>query len=178
METSTRFRELLRRYRLRTGLTQEALAEQARLSLRGVSDLERGLRTNPYPDTIHRLADALQLTQTERTTLLWAGGRGVGGAPAFTTQRQLPHWASSFLGRQREIADIASCLATNRIVTLTGSGGVGKTRLAVEVAAIVASNYRDSAVFVDLGSLVDTELVAPAFATVLGLREPARIAGD
>src|SRR6266704_5301152 len=51
----TAFGALLRRYRTTAGLTQEALAEQAGLSLRGVSDLERGLRRVPYPETVERL---------------------------------------------------------------------------------------------------------------------------
>src|SRR5437016_3219809 len=63
------FGALLRRYRMAAGITQEALAERAGLSLRGVSDLERGLRSAPYPDTVERLVEALELGATERAAL-------------------------------------------------------------------------------------------------------------
>lgn len=63
------FGELLRQFRLRAGLTQEALAERAGLSVRGLSDLERRARTTPYPDTIRRLSEALDLDRTEQSAL-------------------------------------------------------------------------------------------------------------
>jgi class 3 adenylate cyclase/tetratricopeptide (TPR) repeat protein len=66
------FAALLRRHRLLAGLSQEALAERARLSVRGISDLERGLRRAPHPATIARLADALQLDSSAREALLIA----------------------------------------------------------------------------------------------------------
>ncbi|HLQ35351.1 MAG TPA: helix-turn-helix transcriptional regulator [Chloroflexota bacterium] len=62
IEEPRAFGDLLRRYRLAAGLTQEALAEQAGLSVRGIADLERGARRFPYPETVQRLADSLQLT--------------------------------------------------------------------------------------------------------------------
>src|SRR5438094_3140033 len=69
---------LLRGYRLAAGLSQEALAERAGLSARAVSDLERGARRAPYPDTLRRLADALGLADAARTHLA-AGARGAPG---------------------------------------------------------------------------------------------------
>src|SRR5437870_3518873 len=63
------FGERLRRYRARAGLTQEELAERAGLSVRGLSDLERGVRRFPYPDTLARLADVLELEEAERAAL-------------------------------------------------------------------------------------------------------------
>jgi transcriptional regulator with XRE-family HTH domain len=67
-----RFADLLRRYRLAAGLTQEELAERATLSARAVSDLERGLRTRPQRETIRLLAEALHLNPDERDHLLAA----------------------------------------------------------------------------------------------------------
>src|SRR5207302_3118530 len=64
--------ERLRCYRARAGLTQEELAERAGLSVRGLSDLERGGRRFPYPDTLARLADVLELGEPERAALLRA----------------------------------------------------------------------------------------------------------
>ena len=63
------FGEVLRRYRVAAGLTQEALAERAALSPRGISDLERAARTHPYPATVRRLADALGLSEADRYAL-------------------------------------------------------------------------------------------------------------
>src|SRR5262244_3295058 len=69
------FAVLLRRHRLLAGLSQEALAERAALSVRGISDLERGVRRAPHPATIARLADALGLAAAQRGALLLAGTR-------------------------------------------------------------------------------------------------------
>jgi transcriptional regulator with XRE-family HTH domain len=65
----SRFGELLRRFRIAAGLTQEELAEHAGLSARGVSDLERGTRSRPHPDTLRRLAEALSLSAADRAVL-------------------------------------------------------------------------------------------------------------
>src|SRR5438093_5832509 len=74
--------ELLRRHRLDAGLTQEALAEQAGLSARGIADLERGVRRFPYPQTVQRLVEALRLDDAHRDELLLSrrplAGRGPG----------------------------------------------------------------------------------------------------
>jgi len=64
--SSAKFGDLLRRYRLAAGLTQEELVERAQVSSRAISDLERGLRSRPWRDTIQLLATALQLGGTER----------------------------------------------------------------------------------------------------------------
>ena len=75
------FGELLRRFRIQAGLTQEDLAERAGLSARGVQDLERGLRRSPYPATTRRLAEALELGDTERTVLFSAIDRTLTNRP-------------------------------------------------------------------------------------------------
>jgi transcriptional regulator with XRE-family HTH domain len=77
------FGALLRRYRTAAGLTQEALAKRAGLSMRGVSDLERGLRRVPYPDTVERLGEALGLDKTQQMLLRAARHR----TPALGRQR-------------------------------------------------------------------------------------------
>ncbi|HZS88498.1 MAG TPA: helix-turn-helix domain-containing protein [Chloroflexota bacterium] len=69
------FGELLRRHRLAAGLTQEALAERARLGVRAISDLERGLHRNPQRDTLHLLAEALQLSPRDRAAFEAAARR-------------------------------------------------------------------------------------------------------
>jgi len=79
------FAELLRQHRLAAGLTQEALADRAGLSVRGIADLERGARRYPHFDTLHRLAQALELDPAGRVALLTAGQRPAQPDPAGAT---------------------------------------------------------------------------------------------
>lgn len=87
----------------------------------------------------------------------------------------LPTALSSFVGRHHEIGAVAALLGSSRLVTLTGPGGVGKTRLAVEVAAAVAGDYPDGGWLVELASVSEPEMVTQAIASALGVRqEPGR----
>jgi predicted ATPase len=83
----------------------------------------------------------------------------------------LPLPLTSFVGREPELAEVARLLGAARLLTLTGAGGVGKTRLAVQVAANVLDNYPAGAWFVDLAPLADPALVTPTAAGVLNIRE-------
>lgn len=82
----------------------------------------------------------------------------------------LPVQLTSFVGRHRELEAIEVALANNRLVTMTGAGGSGKTRLAIQAAAVVVHNYADGACFVDLSLVTDPSLVATGFAAGLVLR--------
>jgi non-specific serine/threonine protein kinase len=77
------------------------------------------------------------------------------------------------VGRERELAEVAELVAANRLVTLTGAGGVGKTRLAVEVAAAVSADFGDGAVLIDLSAVTDPALVPGMVARGLGVEERA-----
>ncbi|MGY5310543.1 ATP-binding protein [Nocardia gipuzkoensis] len=81
----------------------------------------------------------------------------------------LPSAVTSFVGRQREIREVRALLATARLVTLTGVGGVGKTRLATEVAAASGRSFPDGAWLVDLAAVDDPQRVARAVVTSLGM---------
>src|SRR5947209_8072327 len=83
-QTETRG-DLIRRSRLRAGLTQEGLAERAGISPRSVSDLERDVERAHYAHTLRRLADALSLNEDERAALLAAGSTETSHGPADTT---------------------------------------------------------------------------------------------
>jgi non-specific serine/threonine protein kinase len=83
----------------------------------------------------------------------------------------LPQPLTSFIGREQEIAAIWRLLAGARLLTLTGTGGSGKTRLALQVAAAVADDFRDGVLFVPLAALRDPALVIPTVAGALGLTE-------
>lgn len=82
---------------------------------------------------------------------------------------QLPIEVTSFIGRRVERTEIRELLATNRLVTLTGFGGIGKTRLALKVASEVRRAFKDGVVFVSLASLTEPELLANTIAGALGL---------
>jgi predicted ATPase/DNA-binding CsgD family transcriptional regulator/DNA-binding XRE family transcriptional regulator len=166
------FGELLRRHRLARGLTQEALAEQTGLSARGIADLERGVRRFPYPTTVKRLATGLRLTSEQLTTLANASNRAHPDQAPFEQPRQLlPIPPTSFVGRDHDLTEACDLLATTRLLTLAGPGGIGKTRLALALATAVASNYTDGVWYVDLAPLADENLVVKSVASVLGIRE-------
>ena len=92
--------------------------------------------------------------------------------PAARQRNNLPLQLTSFVGRETEVAEIGELLARNSLVTLAGSGGCGKTRLALEVAATLVQRYGDGVWFVELAALVDPGLVSHAVADALGVREP------
>ena len=85
----------------------------------------------------------------------------------------LPHSLTSFVGREREIAEVRALLGRTRLLTLTGAGGIGKTRLGHEVAADLLGEYPGGVWLVELAELADPDLVTQAVATVLGVQEEA-----
>ena len=89
-------------------------------------------------------------------------------ANAIAAER-LPAQLTSFIGRQEEMKDIREALADNRLVTLTGAGGAGKTRLAIQVAAAIATEYAGGVWYVDLAPLTDPDVVPTTVARALGL---------
>src|SRR3712207_5768730 len=173
-EQDLTFGSRLRRLREAAGLTQEELALRAGLSPRAISALERGERRRPYPHTVRSLAEALGLSEEERASLLATLPRGAAAAPftlPTTPEVNLPVPPTPLLGRELELEQIRSFLRKARLLTFTGLGGVGKTRLALEAARDAAEDFPDGVAFVALDSLVDPALVAPTVARSLGLRE-------
>ena len=177
------FGDLLRRHRLARALTQEGLAERAGVSARAISDLERGARTFPHRETAILLADALQLEGRDRDTFLAAARRrpsleSHGEQPR--REARLPHPLSRLIGRMAEREEITRLLREERtrLLTLTGPAGVGKTRLAVDVAQSLADTFRDGVVFVDLAPMVEPDHVLPAITMALGLSDQGTIPLD
>ena len=89
--------------------------------------------------------------------------------PKALVSHKLPAQLTSFVGRQSEIESLREALATNRLVTLTGAGGAGKTRLAVQVAAALAEQYGDGICYVDLAPITHPAVVPVTAARALGL---------
>src|SRR5215471_2503532 len=82
----------------------------------------------------------------------------------------LPVRLTSFIGRERELTEVVGLLNDARLVTLVGAPGVGKTRLALRVAAVMASRFADGVCFVELAALAEPALVAETVAATLGVQ--------
>lgn len=168
------FAELLREHRLAADLTQEALAERAAMSERTIRSLERGAN-RPQKDTAHRIAAALGLRGEALAHFVAAAMPAPRrrSSPSTRGPGSLPMPPTTLLGREDEVAAVTALLGRDdlRLITLTGAGGVGKTRLALEVATLVQDRFSDGAVFVPLAPLSGPHLVLPTVARVLGLPE-------
>ena len=170
------FGGLLRQLRADAGLTQEELAEAASISPRSVSDLERGINLTARKDTARLLADALGLAGPRRA-LFEAAARGHAAAagvlaahgPLLTRPGNLPALLSAFIGREREVAEVRALVESARLVTLTGAGGCGKTRLGLRVAAALRDGSGDGVWVAELAAVTDQDGVAPAICEALRL---------
>ena len=179
-EASPSFGEQVRGLRLGAGLSQAELAEQAGISERAVSDIERGLRSSVYATTARRLADALGVTPEQRSAFLRAasgerrppasGVAPLAAVPA-SYRARLPRPLTRLIGRDRDVAALLEQLGDEaaRIVTIVGPGGVGKSRLAVEVAARWSAASAADVHFVDLSPVEDPGALLASVAAALGL---------
>jgi predicted ATPase/class 3 adenylate cyclase len=147
-----------------------------------LSGATRGLVEHALPDGVsvrdlgeHRLKD---LDRPERLHDLVIEGLPSDFPPPRTLDARpnnLPPQLTSFVGRAEGIADVRRLLGRTRLLTLTGAGGTGKTRLALQVASESLTDYRDGAFFVDLSPVTDPALVPSSVATALGVpEEPGR----
>jgi predicted ATPase/DNA-binding XRE family transcriptional regulator len=168
------FAAQLKALREAAGFTQEELATIAGLSVHAVSALERGERRRPHVETVRALSAALDLSAASRDALL-----GSARAPAHhaavdeLTNISLPVAPTMLLGRDADVQTIRQWLAdpATRLITLTGPGGVGKTRLALELSRTIAAEGARRVLFVPLAAILRPAFVASAVAEALGLSD-------
>lgn len=186
---------LLRRYRRRAGLTQEELADRAGMSVRGIGNIERDMPKRVRKETLQLLAEALELTAAERAMFLEIARRGaplraweretreestastaiVNLAPTIdspSARTAVPRPVTPLVGREREVAAASAFVRgdESQLITLCGSGGVGKTRLAAQLMIESAADFADGVAFVPLAPISDTNLVGLTIMRHLGLR--------
>ncbi len=194
------FGALVRRHRTAAALSQEELALRAGLSIRAVSDMERGRTRRPFLRSVRQLADALELPPLERTQLIAAVEPDTGPAPGAgpgagagvreaddeagfvpPVPRQLPCGLARFTGRAAEL-DVLAGLAELAVdeagtsVVISGTAGVGKTALAVHFGHQAAAGFPDGQLYVNLrgagpaGAPARPEEALRAFLGAFGLR--------
>src|SRR6266545_2909012 len=170
-EDALSFADLLVELRLDRGLSQEALAACAGVSVRAISDLERGATRRPQRETLRALASGLSLGPAERDRFERAANQAprsaAGRRPAGSSR--LPAPVTPLVGRDADLAGVIRLLRTPaiRLVTVCGPGGVGKTRLAAEVGWRMGRSF-DQLDGVDLGPLGRADDVPAAVAHGLG----------
>jgi predicted ATPase/DNA-binding XRE family transcriptional regulator len=168
------FGAYLKTLRATAGFTQEELATNAGLSVHAVSALERGERRRPHMETVRALAAALGLKDDARDALVKAA-RAPADEPAFDELSgvPLPVALTALVGRDADVETLQQWLdePLARLITIVGPGGVGKTRLALEIAHLVADERTRRVGFVQLAAIRDPAFVASAIAEALGLLE-------
>ena len=181
---SSTFGALLRCYRLAVGLSQEALAARAQMSAQGIGALERGDRRAPQRGTLALLAEALGLDMEQRRGFEAAAARpkvlrpGDGRvsrtlAPAVdesATPNNLPRQLTSLIGRETVVAEVAALIRKSPLVTLVGSGGVGKTRISLQVATNLLDTFDDGVWFIELAPLSSGEYLPSTVAQIMSIQ--------
>jgi predicted ATPase/transcriptional regulator with XRE-family HTH domain len=183
------FGRLLKRLRKARDLTQEALAQQAYCAVDTIKKIEQGVR-RPSRQLAEQFADCLSLAGDERAAFLAAARSAAGDETAATPETaapqrhaKLPQQPTPLIGRAAELAALGALFAdpSTRLVTITGPGGMGKTRLAIALAEqlLAAERFSDGVCFVPLFPLDAAERIVPVLAEALDFpldaaQQPAR----
>jgi predicted ATPase/DNA-binding XRE family transcriptional regulator len=162
----------LKAFRVAAGFTQEELATIAGLSVHAVSALERGQRRRPHVETVRALSAALDLNAVSRDALAASARESAHPSAADELSAvPLPLPPTALLGREAELLTLRQWLddPAARLITIIGPGGVGKTRLALELARGIDAERSTGVVFVSLAAIHDAGFVASAIAEAFGL---------
>jgi len=171
----------LRLRRKALDLTQDALADRVGCSIGMIRKIEAEER-RPSAQIVERLADIFSIPQKEQTAFRRFARGELRSAPAETEEKfpwhtriksprmNLPATVTSFIGREREIAEVHADLSSPkiRLVSLVGPPGIGKTRLSIEAARAALQDFSEGVFFVALAPLEDPNLIASAIAQALG----------
>ncbi len=172
--------DLVREWRVRANLTQEALAELTGVSVQTISNLERGMPHIPRRDTSRLLITALNLSEEEQALYRRAANRSMKPLPALSGEAPLlpplpPLPASPLIGREYELMQARALLLrpSVRLLTICGPAGVGKTRLALALAHDLLATHPGRVGFVELAAAQQVETLATLIAETVGVRESA-----
>lgn len=197
MSGETTFGGWLKHRRKELGITQDEFAESIGCSLATLQKIEGGAR-RPSGQIAHLLADLLGIASDEREAFIVfarAGRADTGSTPldhkaasngsgmnapwrAISLNRtNLPVVLTALIGRGQEEGEACAHLLSpkTRLLSLIGAPGVGKTRLALQVASDVAEHFEDGVYFIDLAAVVDPDMVLPTIARTLGLKEAGEL---
>lgn len=164
--------ELVHRHRLRLGMSQRELAERSGVSERAIRNIERGTRI-PRRETLRLVASALQLEDGDMVALLAAARPGAAPGldlPTVVTALNIPSVHGELIGRTGQLRVLVDVVTggRRRLVTITGPTGVGKSRLAAEVATLLHGRTDLLVRWLDLSAVDDPGLVDEWIAVALG----------
>ena len=171
---------------------RRAVKRRSHFSLRALDGLDTPTLVSERPENISRMGDIAPVGGGDEGPVdtappVWEAGSALGALVAIKEQQKLatgsppprsldappnnlPVQLSSFVGRERELREIGRLISGHRLVTLTGAGGCGKTRLAIQAASESLERFPDGAWWVELAPLADERLLGAAIAGVLGVR--------
>jgi predicted ATPase/DNA-binding XRE family transcriptional regulator len=170
-EAASAFGDLLREFRVRAGLSQSELAEKANISEDAVGSLERGVRKAPYRSTVALLGKALELGAKESSELEAARVAARARSACDVVTHNIRAERTPLVGRESDVEHVLKLLRRSRLVSVTGSGGVGKTRVALETGRRLLKGSYPEVWFIDLGQLIDGDFIAAKIAATVRLSE-------
>jgi predicted ATPase/DNA-binding XRE family transcriptional regulator len=180
VEEKTSFGVWLRKQRRALDLSRQAFADEVGCAEVTLRRIEAGT-LKPSKELASLLVEKLGIPEAERTQWISFARGGPGPAlplslsPSSKPITNLPAGLTSFIGRQKELSEIIRLITKHRLVTLTGSGGIGKTRLSIKVGEQIAGDYLDGVWLVELAPILDPSLVPHTTALSIGLREDPKL---
>jgi predicted ATPase/transcriptional regulator with XRE-family HTH domain len=172
------FAELVHRHRRSAGFSQREVAQRSGLSERAVRDLERGSTARPRRQSVQAMADALGLSGGALSTFLSAAQADRSGRPGPVLAPEPAAAPDALVGRDNALRRLVELVAVGRyrIVTVTGSGGVGKSRLVAALIAALRVREEWDVRAIDVSALGEPGLVAEVVAEAFGCGGPSRLA--